>query len=202
MIPVIATVAVVWGTPSADSRTRRAPCQSYPKTVVANAQVKVFRVSLDRDSVRRPAGLYACHVGSRRVHFLGQDRSASDEDPGEVRRLRLHGRYIALEERNCSRIECDESMVRLNVRNGNRRRLAEPKHISQALDLELTKNGVLVWIRGERPGVGFEVVRWDGKTLTVLDSGRRDEIRGDSLAISGGRAYWFARNRPMSTTIE
>jgi hypothetical protein len=73
-----------------------------------------------------------------------------------------------------------------------------------ALDLEVTARGTVVWIRAvARPDVQrFDVVRWDGTEVTVLDSGPLNEIQADSLAISGGRAYWFASGQARSAIVD
>jgi hypothetical protein len=70
--------------------------------------------------------------------------------------------------------------------------------------LELTRRGTVVWIRSvARPDVQrFDVVRWDGDAATVLDSGPISDIQGESLAISGGRAYWLARGQAMSAVVD
>jgi hypothetical protein len=198
-----ATAASTCATAQADARSQRPPCRSYAHTVIANAQVKVFRRPYERDTARRPSGFYACDRLSRRLRYLGENASDIFDHGGGTQRIRLAGRYVAYEDRPCSKIECDESIVRVNVRSGKRLRFVEPADIGPARDLELTRSGVLVWIRGGRPSdQRYEVVRWDGSTITVLDSGALNDVDWESLAISGGRAYWFARGQAMSAIVD
>jgi len=94
--------------------------------------------------------------------------------------------------------------VRVDVRSGQRRRLREPSDDVQAYDLELTASVIVVWIRVSGTSatqVRFEIARWDGSSTTVLDSGPVGDVRGDSLAVSGGRAFWFARGQPQSAVV-
>jgi hypothetical protein len=194
----------IWGTAEAGARPQRPPCGSYPNTVVANAQVKVFRIGFRRETIRRPAGFYACDVRSRRLRLIGPH----DVDVRPIRLIRLGGRYVAYEYHSCYRINCFHYMVRLNVRSGHKRTFNEPpvgqSEADDALDLEVTPRGVVVWIRSvSSPAVQrFDVVRWDGTEVTVLDSGPLNEIYPKSLAISGGRAYWFAHGQAVSAIVD
>jgi hypothetical protein len=201
---IASTVAAsVCATAQADARSQRPPCRSYAKTILANAQVKVFRRPFERDSARRPSGFYACDRRSRRLRYLGENADDIFDYGGGTRRIQLAGRYVTYEDRPCSRIECAESIVRVDVRNGARRRLVEPADTEAARDLALTRGGVVVWIRGARPNdLRYEIVRWDGTTITVLDSGPINDVHRESLAISGGRAYWFARGQAMSAIVD
>ena len=63
---------------------------------------------------------------------------------------------------------------------------------------------MVVWIRALVSPVErrFELVRWDGAATSVLDSGPLEDIEAESLAISDGRAYWFARGQAMSAVVD
>jgi hypothetical protein len=177
-------------------------CGKLGRIFLANASVRVLRVSFAQSSLRRPPGYYACRRGSRRLYEIG----GFDRDLGGVRRIRLAGRYVAFEDRPCGPGGCGEATIRLNVATGQRRVLSEkaPNDTLPALDLELTRGGTVVWIRAlvNPAGERFEVVRWDGAAASVLDSGPLDDIQAESLAISAGRAYWFAHGQAMSAIVD
>jgi hypothetical protein len=199
-----AIAASTCATTQADASPPRPRCASYPNTVVANGQVKVFRIGFRRATVRRPEGFYACDVRSRRLRYLGED----DPDAGGVRLIRLAGRYVAFEYHLCFTIYCVHAIVRLNVRSGDQRAFDEPpigqSEADNAPDLEVTARGSVVWIRAvTTPGAQrFDVVRWDGAKVTVLDSGPLDQIDPKSLGISGRRAYWFAGGQARSAVVD
>jgi hypothetical protein len=199
-----AAAAATCATMQADARPPRPPCGSYPNTVVANAHVKVFRIGFRRETIRRPAGFYACDERSRRVRLIGPH----DVDVRPIRLIRLGGRYVAYEYHSCYRINCSHYMARLNVRSGQKRTYDEPpigqSEADDALDLDVTARGNVVWIRAvTNPAAPrFDVVRWDGTGVTVLDSGPLNEIEPKSLAISGRRAYWFAGGQPRSAIVD
>jgi hypothetical protein len=102
LVAGIASVIVVAAvaTQQADASPKPPTCDSYPDTVVANGQVKVFRIGWRRATVRRPEGFYACDVRSRRLRFLGSDAV----DARDVRLIRLAGRYVAFEYYSCHTI--------------------------------------------------------------------------------------------------
>lgn len=188
----------------ADARSQRPPCGSYANTVVANRHAKVFRIGFRRETVRRPAGFYVCEVRSRRLRFLG----VNERDSGGIRLVRLAGRYVAFEDHSCYRIYCRHAVIRLEVRSGRKQWFNEPpigrSEADLALDLDVTRRGSVVWIRAvDSPDVQrFDVVRWDGREVTVLDSGPLDQVEPDSLAVSGRRAYWLVGGQARSAIID
>jgi hypothetical protein len=202
LIAIASAVAVVLfalNPAEADAAVR---CGKLGRTYVANGSVRVLRLPFEQSTLRRPPGYYACRWGSRRLYEIGE----FDRDWGGVRRIRLAGRYVAFEDRPCASGGCAEATIRLNVATGQRRVLSEkePNDTAPVLDLELTRGGTVVWIRAlvNPAGQRFEVVRWDGATASVLDSGPLDEIQAESLAISDGRTYWFAHGRAMSAIVD
>jgi hypothetical protein len=203
---LIASAVAVLTVPGthADARPKRPPCASYPNTVTANAHVRVFRIGFRRETIRRPAGFYACDVRSRRLRILG----AYEPDSGGTRLVRLAGRFVAFENHTCFTIYCVHAIVRVNMRTGRRHAFDEPpigqSEADDALDLEVTARGNVVWIRAvTNPAAPrFDVVRWDGTEVTVLDSGPLDQIQADSLAISGRRAFWFASGQARSAIVD
>lgn len=197
-VPALATTQV-------DTRPRRPPCGSYPNTVIANAYARVFRIGFRRETIRRPEGFYVCDVRSRRLRYLG---GYFPDEGGGTRLVRLAGRYVAYEDHSCYRIYCLHAITRVNVRSGHRRWFNEPpigqSEADDALDLEVTARGNVVWIRAvTNPAAPrFDVVRWDGTEVAMLDSGPLDQIDPDSLAVGGGRAYWFAGGQARSAVID
>jgi hypothetical protein len=177
-------------------------CGQLGHTFLANGSVRVLRLPFAQSTLRRPPGYYACRWGSRRLYEIG----SFDRDSGGVRRIRLAGRYVAFEDRPCASGGCAEATIRLNVATGQRRALSEkePNDTLPVLDLELTRAGTVVWIRApvDPAGQRFEVVRWDGAAASVLDSGPLQDVQAESLAISDGRAYWFARGQAMSAVVD
>jgi hypothetical protein len=125
-------------------------------------------------------------------------------DYASVRRIRLVGRYVAFESRPCGSGGCAEAIVRVDLARARSRALSEPEpeNTSPALDLELTSRGTVVWIRRyvlhDRRE---EVVRWDGEEAVVLATAAPDVIARNSLAVSGGRAYWTEGASPRSATL-
>jgi len=202
LIPIASALAVAAGPIGPAHADARVRCEKLGKTFLANESVRVLRLPYEQSTLRRPPGYYACRVGTRRLFEIGE----FDRDSGGVRRIRIAGPYVAFEDRPCGSGGCSEAIIRLNVRSGQRRVMSEqePNDTNPALDLELTRRGIVVWIRSVvRPDVQrFDVVRWDGATTTVLDSGPIGDIQGESLAISGGRAYWFARGQAMSAVVD
>jgi hypothetical protein len=178
-------------------------CGKLGRTFLANASVRVLRLPFAQSTLRRPPGYYACRWGSRRLYEIG----SFDRDSGGVRRIRLAGRYVAFEDRPCSSAACAQATIRLNVATGQRRVRSDnepPNDTLPFLDLELTRRGTVVWIRAMVNPLEqrFEVVRWDGAAASVLDSGPLDDIQAESLAISAGRAYWFAHGQAMSAIVD
>jgi hypothetical protein len=202
LITIASAVAVVGIAIDPAEANAGVRCGKLGRTYLANGSVRVLRLPFAQSTVRRPPGYYACRRGSRRLYEIG----SFDRDSGGVRRIRLAGLYVAFEDRPCSSGGCAEATIRVNVATGQRRVLSEkePNDTVPILDLELTLGGTVVWIRALVNPVGqrFEVIRWDGAAVSVLDSGPLEDIQAESLAIGDGRAYWFARGQAMSAVVD
>jgi hypothetical protein len=202
LITIASAVAVVGIAIDPAEANAGVRCGKLGRTYLANGSVRVLRLPFAQSTVRRPPGYYACRRGSRRLYEIG----SFDRDSGGVRRIRLAGLDVAFEDRPCSSGGCAEATIRVNVATGQTRVLSEkePNDTLPILDLELTRGGTVVWIRAlvNPAGQRFEVIRWDGAAVSVLDSGPLEDIQAESLAISDGRAYWFAHGQAMSAVVD
>jgi hypothetical protein len=197
-LTVVAAVAAAGAVPSSsDARPSRPRCTTHAGVIAANASAVVFRVSSRQARRGRDAGSYACDIRSRRVRFLG----GFDRDVGGTRLVRLAGRYVGWHTWLCNAAGCGGGAFVLDVTRGTRRVRDDPEASGPALGLRVTPAGSVAWVRPRFiPGAErYEVVVAEpGAAARVVEDGPLAQFAANSLAVAGGRTYWFAQGRAAS----
>jgi hypothetical protein len=171
----------------------RPGCEKHGVTLIANEQVRVYRVGGLLDHT-----VYACLLRSEKRRRLGQHEGTF----GGVEDVIASGRFVAYDILECSRETCRGHVRVMNVRSGQVRRsfvIPENERPHRLTDIVLKRNGAAAWIRSYPPGE-WEVRKLDADGEVVLDRG--SEVQPGSLALSRSSAlYWSSGTQIRSATL-
>lgn len=154
-------------------------CETSGKTLMASAQVRVFRA---------PGAVHACWVPRARVRRLAADPA----------HLAVATRWVAWSTESCELDEtCTATVHVLDVRKGVRVRSRLPGG-AVPMSLVLDRRGIPAWV--ERAGGTYRVVARarDGSRRVLAD---HPAIHPRSLALARSYVYWSqdgeARTAPL-----
>lgn len=189
-VTAVLAVAVAAFAGAADAGSRRRPCQTAGRTIAANAQARVYRVSASDADYK----VHVCLERPARSVFLG----AFDVEALGVRAVSLSGPTVAYERVVCDRADCTGAIRVRNLRTGVTRQSRIPSGANPATAVVASSRGAVAWIRRPSPGV-VEVRGLGAGGERLLESGPGVDER--SLAIAGSTVYWTRDGAPYSAPL-
>jgi hypothetical protein len=187
--------------PAASAAKRAPDCATTGRTIVANAQARVYRVGDEYEDA-----VYGCVFGSTRRTRLGREYTSSDSDAG-VWVAGLHGSRVGY-----AKVESlDLDFWTAKVTDLRRRRtIRRLRRSGQLDDLLMTPAGSLALIHDTRGSYreanagpdfvqSYFVTKVERDGTTMLDRG--PHVDPGSLASAPHRLYWTRRGEPRTAGI-